>query len=106
MERESKIRSLLEKNFTIEHMVLENESHMHSVPKNSETHFKLVLVTSDFNGKRQVARHQQVYALVSALMAEGLHALALHTYTPVEWATQQSQSFASPNCMGGSKNEQ
>ncbi len=96
----------MEKNFTIEHMVLENESHMHSVPKNSETHFKLVLVTSDFNGKRQVARHQQVYALVSALMAEGLHALALHTYTPVEWATQQSQSFASPNCMGGSKNEQ
>jgi len=106
VERESKIRSLLEKNFTIEHMVLENESHMHSVPKNSETHFKLVLVTPDFNGKRQVARHQQVYALVSALMAEGLHALALHTYTPEEWATQQSQSFASPNCMGGSKNEQ
>ena len=72
MEREAKIRSLLEENFTIEHMVLENESHMHSVPKNSETHFKLVLVTPDFDGKRKVARHQQVYALVSALMEKRL----------------------------------
>ena len=105
MERESKLRSLLEQNFTIQHMVLENESHMHSVPENSETHFKLVLVTPDFNGKRKVARHQQVYALVSGLMEEGLHALALHTFTPDEWAGQQSESFASPNCMGGSKNE-
>lgn len=77
---------------------------MHSVPANSETHFKLVLVSSDFEGKRKVARHQAVYAEVSSLMKEGLHALALHLYTPSEWKEQSGKSLQSPNCMGGSKN--
>lgn len=29
----------------VAHFALENESHKHSVPPNSETHFKLVLVS-------------------------------------------------------------
>lgn len=103
MERENQIKSLLEKAFRIDYMLLENESHMHSVPENSETHFKLILVSGDFEGKRKVARHQAVYAEVSSLMNTGLHALALHLYTPSEWAEQEDTSLQSPNCMGGSK---
>lgn len=98
------IKALLDKAFEIDYMLLENESHMHSVPENSETHFKLVLVSSDFEGKRKVARHQAVYAEVSSLMNEGLHALALHLYTPNEWHEQSDKSLQSPNCLGGSKN--
>lgn len=104
MERENLIKALLEKAFSIDYLLLENESHMHSVPENSETHFKLVLVSGDFEGKRKVARHQAVYVEVSSLMNEGLHALALHLYTPAEWQEQRNKSLQSPNCMGGSKN--
>ena len=35
-----------------------NESHMHSVPAGSESHFKVVLVSDSFAGKRLVQRHQ------------------------------------------------
>ena len=102
MTRQERLASLLQDNFSIDHMDLVNESHMHSVPPNSETHFKLVIVSADFDGKRKVARHQQIYALVGELMQEGLHALAIHAYTPEEWASVQ-QAPESPNCMGGSK---
>ena len=104
MERENLIKASLEKAFEIDYMLLDNESHMHSVPENSETHFKLILVSRDFEGKRKVARHQSVYAEVSSLMNEGLHALALHLYTPSEWNEQNDKALQSPNCMGGSKN--
>ena len=77
-----------------------NESHMHSVPANSETHFKVVLVSQQFNGKRKVARHQQVYALLKAELDGPVHALALHLYAPEEW---QGDAPASPQCLGGSK---
>ena len=80
------------------HMEVINESHMHSVPENSETHFKVVLVSTAFTGKRAVARHQQVYSLLADEMAGPVHALALHLYTPEEW---QGEAPESPNCLGG-----
>lgn len=84
------------------HFDIANESHMHSVPENSETHFKLVLVSEAFVGKRKVARHQAVYGVLSEELAGEVHALAMHLYSPEEWAAQP-QVAASPNCMGGSK---
>jgi BolA family transcriptional regulator, general stress-responsive regulator len=82
-----------------------NESHMHSVPPNSETHFKVVIVSADFDGKRKVARHQRVYGLLAEQLEGPVHALALHTYTPVEWEQRQQGAPDSPDCLGGSKRE-
>lgn len=105
MERQNQIESLIRENFDIAYLSLENESHMHSVPENSETHFKLTLVSPDFEGKRKVARHQSIYALLGEQMQQGLHAIAIHSYTPEEWQTVNEQAPDSPNCMGGSKHD-
>ena len=79
-----------------------NESFMHNVPANSETHFKVTAVSSEFNGLRKVRRHQLVYGFLSDLIAGPVHALALHLYTPDEW--QGSGDVPnSPNCHGGEK---
>ncbi len=83
-----------------------NESHQHSVPANSETHFKVVLVSGLFEGQRKVARHQQVYQALASQLEGPVHALALHTYTAGEWQSRQEQAPASPDCLGGSKAEQ
>lgn len=85
------------------HLEIANESHQHSVPANSETHFRVVLVSGQFEGRRQVARHQQVYAALAEQLAGPVHALALHTYTPEEWNSRQGDAPASPDCLGGSK---
>ena len=42
------IISSLNNQLHVEHMFLENESSMHYVPENSETHIKLVFVSDDF----------------------------------------------------------
>ena len=81
-------------------VTVENESHKHSVPANSETHFKVVLVSEQFASIRRIARHQQVYQALSAELAGPVHALALHLYTATEWA---GQAPASPDCLGGGR---
>ena len=64
---ESKVRDAL----PVAHLELENESHRHNVPANSETHFKLVLVSD------------------------------LHLFTPEEWRAQGGDVADSPDCRGG-----
>lgn len=86
--------------FEVSHLEVINESHMHNVPKDSESHFKVVLVTDDFKGMNKVKQHQAVYKVLAEELAGGVHALALHTYSVDAW--QQSQGAPdSPNCMGG-----
>ena len=82
-----------------------NESHQHSVPPNSETHFKVVAVSDAFEGKRKVARHQAVYAALADQLQGPVHALALHTYTASEWQERQREAPESPDCLGGSKRD-
>ena len=82
-----------------------NESHMHSVPAGSESHFKVVLVSDSFAGKRLVQRHQLIYGLLAEQLAGPVHALALHTYTSEEWAEKNGNAPTSPNCLGGSKHD-
>jgi len=86
------------------HLEVENESHRHSVPPGSETHFKVVVASAAFEGKRAVARHQLVYATLAEELKGGVHALALHTYTPAEWG-ERNAAPESPECLGGSKRE-
>ena len=102
MSIQSIIESKLDSAFSPQFLNVDNESHGHNVAKNSETHFKVVLVSEAFDGVRKVARHQQVYGCLAAELEAGVHALALHLYTPAEWA-EKGEAPASPNCMGGSK---
>ena len=83
-----------------------NESYKHAVPAGSESHFKVIIVSDQFNGKRLVARHQQVNKILADELVHSIHALALHTMTQEEWAGNGEQSNESPPCLGGSKLEQ
>lgn len=98
----TEIEQRLGQALALQHLVIENESHMHSGPA-TESHFKLAIVADDFAGKRPVARHQLVYGVLSELMNNPIHALALHLYTAEEWQQQNGEIPQSPNCMGGSK---
>jgi len=102
MTVQSEIETTLTAEFSPVVLQVMNESHMHSVPANSETHFKVVLVSANFEGKRKVSRHQQVYAALASQLQGPVHALALHTYTEDEWHQRQAQAPESPDCMGGS----
>ncbi|PAU80178.1 BolA family transcriptional regulator [Halovibrio salipaludis] len=103
MSLHSQIESLLTEHFSPEVLSVENESHQHAVPPNSETHFKVVMVAEAFEGKRRVGRHQAVYGALDEPLKQGVHALTLHLYTPDEWQSRESGAPDSPPCMGGSQ---
>ncbi len=85
-----------------QHLEVINESHMHNVPPGSESHFKVIAVSEAFNGKMLVARHRLINKALEEELAGPVHALALHTMTPEEWA-EKGAAPASPPCMGGGK---
>ncbi|GAB5452042.1 MAG: BolA/IbaG family iron-sulfur metabolism protein [Halioglobus sp.] len=105
MNTQQEIEERLSAAFSPAYLEVVNESHMHSVPENSETHFRVVLASEVFSGLRKVARHQAVYAELAAQLEGPVHALALHTYTPDEWRDRSQQAPQSPDCLGGSKAE-
>ena len=78
-----------------------NESHMHSGPA-TESHFKLLVVSAVFEGLSAVKRHQKVYQVLAAELRDGVHALAMHLYTPSEWQQSGQLAPVSPACRGGS----
>ena len=79
-----------------------NESHMHGGPA-TESHFNITAVSATFTDLNLVRRHQAVYKLLQNELTEGVHALAMHLYTELEWEQRQGSSPTSPDCAGGTK---
>lgn len=53
-------------------------------------HWSATIVSSAFEGRRAVARHQAVYAALGERIArDEVHALSMKTHTPAEWAALQ-----------------
>ncbi|NVK24560.1 MAG: BolA/IbaG family iron-sulfur metabolism protein [Gammaproteobacteria bacterium] len=82
-----------------------NESQNHNVPAGSESHFKVIVVSNAFDGKRLLQRHRAVNKCLAVELSDHIHALAIHTFTEAEWQETQSVS-KSPNCLGGSKGDE
>jgi stress-induced morphogen len=82
------------------HLEVINESQNHNVPKGSETHFKVVVVSPRFEGLAPVRRHQLVYGTLAEEMKSGVHALAITSRSPTEWSTTPTAN-ESPKCLGG-----
>lgn len=103
MDTRQRIEQKLQAAFTPLHLEVVNESHMHNVPEGSESHFRVVLVSGQFEAKPLVQRHRAVNGLLREELHSGVHALALHTLTPDEWFAKGGQAPESPPCLGGGK---
>ncbi|MGL1958033.1 MAG: transcriptional regulator BolA [Colwellia sp.] len=102
MSIEAMIEKKLLAAFSPLHLEVVNESHQHNVPAGSESHFKVTIVTKDFEGERLIKRHRAVNTILAEELAEKIHALALHTYTEKEWCNYYADNNPlSPNCLGG-----
>ena len=106
MQIQRSIETKLAEKLTPEHLEVINESHMHSVPPGSESHFKVIVVSPQFDGLNRVRRHQTVNAVLADELAGPVHALSMETYTASEWQARGGRTLASPQCMGGSKADQ
>lgn len=103
MNRAERIEDTLAANLLLQHIEVINESSGHHVPPGSESHFKVVLVSSIFAPLGRVARHRQVNALLAPEFASGMHALSVHAYSPTEWVERHGNVPMSPPCLGQNK---
>ena len=82
-----------------------NESHMHNVPKNSETHFKVVVVSSQFDKiKSPIQRHRLIHSALEEELNHPVHALSIVAKSPSQWESMIAAGKSippSPNCRGG-----
>ena len=79
-----------------------NESPNHNVPDGAESHFKVIVVSNDFENMRPVHRHQLIYKALNEEM-KLIHAIAIHPFTKIEWDKNNQSSSDSPDCLGGSE---
>ncbi len=100
---QNQIEKKLKAAFSPFYLKVINESGMHNVPKGSESHFKVIVVSEKFEGDRLLIRHRKINSCLSDELENKIHALAIHTYTECEWRVLQDAIPASPNCKGGNK---
>ena len=98
-----RIENKLASGLDLAHLEVVNESGGHNVPDGSESHFKVVLVADAFGGERLLTRHRRVNALLREELANDIHALAIHAYTPDEWRERFGTAPLSPPCLGGKR---
>ncbi|MCU7960826.1 MAG: BolA/IbaG family iron-sulfur metabolism protein [gamma proteobacterium symbiont of Bathyaustriella thionipta] len=105
MSMQQTIQNKLQQALQPLHLEVINESHMHNVPPDSESHFKLVVVTERFENKTLIKRHRTINALLQDELNAGIHALSMYTMTPQEWFNKGGEIPQSPPCLGGGKTE-
>jgi BolA protein len=81
---ESQIINTLSNSMNLSSLKIINESFMHNVPKASESHFKIVVVTNDFNNLSIIKRHKLIYKTLDNLMNK-IHALSIHAFNEEEF---------------------
>lgn len=88
MTMEDRIRDAIETGLAPEHFEIIDESSLHAghagARPGGETHYRITVVSSRFEGVSRVQRQQMVYGLLDEAFAAGLHALAMTTKTPNE----------------------
>ena len=102
MTIQSIIEQKLEQTFKPDYLEVVNESYMHNVPEGSESHFKVTVVSAEFDGQRLIGRHRMINKTLSEEL-QAIHALAIHTLTPSEYFEKAGKVPESPECLGGGK---
>ena len=90
------IKEKIEEKFSPLYFKLVNESHQHSGPR-TESHFKIILSSQDFEGKHLLKRHQAVHTCLQEEF-KIIHALSLKLYSPKEWEEEKKNIPKSPPC--------
>ena len=88
MSVEQQIRQKLIENLRPTRLDVVNDSERHaghrSSPGTGNSHFQLLVVSKDFEGKSRIERHRMVNELLADEISGPIHALQIKAYAPGE----------------------
>ncbi len=91
MQTKDVITKKLTEAFAPESLRVEDESHLHAGHAGhrpgGETHYRVHIVSEAFRGKTRIARHRLINVILTAELADRVHALAIHASAPGENGT-------------------
>lgn len=98
---QASIQQALQEAFEPTHVEIVNESYKHNVPKGSESHFKVFIVSDAFEGVPLLKRHRMVNEALASQLEGPVHALSIKAKTPAQYAAGAAVQ-QTPSCRGGS----
>jgi BolA protein len=88
MSTKDTIINKLREAFSPESLDVSDVSHLHEGHSGhrpgGETHFRVYIVSSAFEGKSRIERHRMINSTVAAELAGSVHALAIKAHAPGE----------------------
>lgn len=95
------IKRKLSEGLKLSHLELVNESGKHSGPA-TESHFKVLVVSDDFEGKTLIQRHRTINSILEMELKQegGIHALSIDAKTPAQYS-KKPEIHQTPPCAGG-----
>jgi BolA protein len=83
--REARLRRRLHEAFSPQELIIEDESHRHAGHPGAaggQSHFRVRIVAEAFRGVPALARHRLVYAALTDMLRDDIHALAIEALVP------------------------
>ena len=74
--------------FELLDLKIEDESHLHAGHAGAASgggHFKIRIVSPQFEGMNSVKRHRAIYAALSSHFPQAIHALTIEAMSPAEY---------------------
>ncbi len=87
---------------SLEHVLVQDQSHMHHAANDSLTHLRIELVCPSFSGQPLLKRHRELQELLKNELSQ-IKAFSFQLITPKEWANRGNTSTPSPTCVGHKK---
>jgi len=89
MKTLEKIESILKNQLDINHIKIEDESHLHSGHKQNRNagsggHYKAVIISKSFDNLSLIERHRLVYKALGDLIGKEIHAFSMKTISNKE----------------------
>ncbi len=88
LDRPAMIRERIEQALHVEALSVRDDSHLHAGHAGARAgggHFHVQVVSDDFKGLSQIARHRLIYdAMGDAMRNDCIHALSIQALTPEE----------------------
>ena len=81
------IKSRLKKTIAIDHLTIMDDTgkHLRHQHYDGGRHFKIIIVSSTFEGVSLLDRHKLVYQALAGMIKNEIHALGLKTIATSEW---------------------
>ena len=103
MTTQDLIEAKLIETFSPTRLRIDNDSKRHAGPA-TESHFRLIIVATLFEGQRMIQRQRAVYACLADEVAGPVHALQMKCLTPTEYEAEDGEvTLKAPPCVGAHK---